>query len=178
MKTTSMLSKSRRDISTTIRKSNPIWIFAIITIFVLLILNIAFSTKILETKKSLINLETKSDFNFTKIALQSKCPDSAGGDINSYLRIKYFYSDYCAWCKKEDPILQKLVSEYGHSIYIEWFNIAYCPEETDKYSVSGVPTFIFSTSDANNEYSHYGFIYEKDLKKLICDVVGECEIDS
>lgn len=158
------------------KKSNLVWIFAITAIFILLILNLVFSIKISETKENLIGLNsTQVDVNFTKkMALQGKCPDSTGGDDNSYLRIKYFYSDFCPWCKREEPILQKLVGEYGHMIYIEWFNTLQCSEEVNKYKVSGVPTFVFSESYEKKEYSHYGFIYEKDLRKLICDVTGGC----
>jgi thiol-disulfide isomerase/thioredoxin len=158
------------------KKSNLVWIFAIITIFILLVLNFVFSTKIQETKQKLVDLNsTEVDINFAKKkTLQSKCPDSAGGNKQSYLQIKYFYSEYCPWCKKQEPILQKLISEYGNLIYIEWFNINSCPEDADKYKVSGVPTTVFRTSDEKKEYSHYGFIYEEDLRKLICDVTGGC----
>jgi|SRR3989339_1054712 len=157
------------------RKSNLLWIFAIAAIFVFLILNVVFSVRISETRKSLTNLRGKASFNFTtKIELQSSCPDSVGGNNESYLRIKYFYSDYCPWCRKEEPILQKLVMEHGDWFYLEWFNIGSCDKDVDKYKVSGVPTFIFSTADEQKEYSHYGFIYENDLEKLICDVSGGC----
>ena len=157
------------------KKSNPIWVFAITSIFIFLILNIVFSMKISETKTSLISLNnTEFSVAFAKRSLQSNCPDSAGGNNQSYLKIKYFYSDYCSWCKKEEPILQRIINEYGDLVYIEWFNIRSCPQEVNKYKVSGVPTFVFSTSDEKEEYSHYGYIYENDLKKLICDVTGGC----
>lgn len=157
------------------KKNSSLWAFAIIAIFIFVVLNLVFSMKIFETKKSLTELNSSIDVNSTKkITLQSKCPDSSGGDNKAYLRIKYFYTDYCPWCKKQEPILQKMVSEYGHLIYIEWFNTLHCPEVAGNYSISGVPTLVFSTSDKNKEYSHYGFIYEKDLKKLICEVTGGC----
>lgn len=158
------------------KKSNLIWIFAITAIFILLILNFVFSIKISETKKNLVDLNsTELSINLTrKITLLSKCPDSAGGNNNSYLRIKYFYSDFCPWCKKEEPILQKMIGEYGELIYIEWININSCHTYVEKYQVNGVPTLVFSTSNEQNEYSHYGFTYESDLRKLICDVTGGC----
>ena len=156
------------------RKSNFVWIFAITVIFILLVLNFVFSIKISETKESLVDLNsTEVGVDFAKTAAQSECPDSFGGNEQSYLRIKYFYSDFCPWCKREEPILQKLVSEYGNLVYIEWININSCSEDVDKYKIGGVPTFVFSASD-EKEYSHYGFIYENDLKKLICDVSGGC----
>ena len=86
--------------------------------FIFVVLNAVFSLKIAEIKGSLAELSVEADFNFSKKGLQSKCPDSAGGDDQSYLRIKYFYSDYCPWCKREEPILQKLTRNYGNLIYI------------------------------------------------------------
>jgi thiol-disulfide isomerase/thioredoxin len=157
------------------KKTSPLWVFAIVVIFILIILNLVFSIRISETKKSISELNNSVDFNFSKkITLQNKCPDSFGGNDKAYLRIKYFYTDYCPWCKKQEPILQKMISEYGHLVYIEWFNTLHCKEVASNYSVSGVPTLVFSTYDENKEYSHYGFTSEKDLKKLICDVTGGC----
>ena len=157
------------------KKNSPLWVFAIIVIFILVILNLVFSIRISETKKSLTELNSSIHVNLSKkITLQSKCPDSSGGNDKAYLRIKYFYTDYCPWCKKQEPILQKMINEYGHLIYIEWFNTFHCQEIAGNYSVSGVPTLVFSTSEENKEYSHYGFTYEKDLIKLICDVSGGC----
>ena len=160
------------------KKSDPIWVFAIIAVFIFLILDIVFNIKISETKKSLNQLNNTNNMievNFTKkINLQGNCPDSSGGNYQSYLRIKYFYSDFCPWCVREEPILQRLVSDYGNLFYIGWFNINACYNETERYKVGGVPTFIFSTYGEDKEYSHYGFIYEEDLKKLICDVTGGC----
>ncbi len=157
------------------KKSNPIWILVIIVIFILLILNITLSTKIFEQKKNIYDdKKTKKNDSYKKISLQSTCPDSVGGNNQSYLRIKYFYSDFCPWCIKEEPILQKLVEEYGNLVYIEWFGTGFCSEKANRYKVSGVPTFVFSVKDEDKEYSHYGFIYEKDLRKLICDVTGGC----
>lgn len=158
------------------KKGNPVWVFAIIAIFILAILNIVFSIRISETSQSLIELEdATTNTNFTKkITLQGNCPDSIGGNDQAYLRIKYFYSDFCPWCQREEPILQKIVQENGNLFYIEWFNINSCSDDVKKYKIGGVPTFIFSTSDEKKEYSHYGFIYEDDLRKLICDVTGGC----
>jgi len=156
------------------KKDNPIWIFAVIVAFILLVLNVVFSMKITETQESLVELRTDVPANFSKTSLQGECPDSVGGHENAYLQIKYFYSDFCLWCRKEEPILQRLVADYGGLFNISWINTNSCPKDADKYKISGVPTFVFSSSDALKEYSHYGFIHEKDLKKLVCDVTGGC----
>lgn len=157
-------------------KSSPLWIAASSAIFIFLILNTAFTLRISEVKKDLVIFNsTKTDVNFTKKAvLQTKCPDSAAGNNQSYLKIKYFYSGFCPWCRKEEPVLQRIIEGYGNLVYIEWFDVNSCKEDTDKYKLKGVPTFVFSTSDEKNEYAHYGFIYEEDLKKLVCDVTGGC----
>jgi thiol-disulfide isomerase/thioredoxin len=156
------------------KKDNPIWIITIVIIFLLVVLNIVFSTKINEIKDYQINSSNQEVNISKKINLPTTCPDSSGGNSGSYLRIKYFYSDYCPWCRKEEPILKELVAADGNLVYIEWINIDSCHNETVKYNVGGVPTFVFSTSDGEKEYSHYGFIYKKDLRKLICDVTGGC----
>ncbi len=119
------------------------------------------------------NKQTNLSFK-EKTETREKCPDSEGGYETAFLQIKYFYSNFCPWCKREEPILQRMVKNYGNLVYIGWYNINACPELVNKYKVSGVPTFVFSTADNQTEYSHYGFIYEKDLMKLMCDVTRGC----
>jgi len=160
-------------------KNNPLWIMAIAFIFILLIFNLALFTKKYESAGKLGPPETNNLAGANtslkgKTETTVKCPDAEGGDKNAFLQIKYFYSDFCPWCIKEEPILQKLVKDYGNFVYISWYNINTCPDLVEKYKVSGVPTLVFSTTDNQAEYSHYGFTYEKDLKKLICDVTGGC----
>lgn len=152
-------------------KNKPFWIFGVVAISLLIILNFAMTVRVGEYEKELEN----HNMSFPgKITTSDNCPDSTGGTNNSFLQVKYFYSKFCAWCKKEEPILQRLVENYANLIHIEWYDINKCPEMVDKYKVSGVPTFIFSTYENNTEYSRYGFIYEKDLMKLMCDVTKGC----
>ena len=158
------------------KKNKLVWNIAIISIFVLVILNIVMFIRGTEYNEKLyISKNNQSDNLFTgKIETGEKCPDAEGGSDNAFLQVKYFYSKFCPWCKKEEPILQKLVKDYGNLIHIEWYNVNNCQEIVNKYKVSGVPTSVFSTYDNQTEYSHYGFVYEKDFMKLMCDVTGGC----
>lgn len=158
-------------------KSSPLWILAIVLVFVIIILNLVMAMRISEQKEKLSNLRINKSINSSfeeKIKTKEKCPDAKGGSENAYLHVKYFYSKFCPWCIKEEPILQKIVKNYGDHIHVIWYNINNCPELVEKYKVSGVPTFIFSTFNNQTEYSHYGFIPEEDLMKLMCDVTGVC----
>lgn len=156
------------------RKNNPLWILAILLIFILVIFNIVMSMKISEHNNK-ININISRNLSSQgKIETGEKCPDAYGGFDESPLQIKYFYSQFCPWCIKEEPILQKLVKDYGTIVRIKWYNINECPELVKKYKVSGVPTLIFNVVNNQTEYSHYGFVPEKDIMKLVCDVTGEC----
>ena len=142
----------------------------------LVILNIVMSSRISDYEEKLIVSRTdtnKSGF-FAKTETGHECPDAVGGPDTPILQAKYFYSRFCPWCMKEEPILKRLVRTYGSLVRIEWYNVDKCPELVEDYSVSGVPTFVFSTTDNKTEYTHYGFIYEKDLVRLVCEVTGGC----
>lgn len=159
------------------KKNSPVWIIAILLISLLLIFNFVLFTKKSEYADKLGSSETNNtnDMLFKgKTETGEKCPDAEGGSKEAFLQVKYFYSDFCPWCKKEEPILQKLAKSYGNLVHIGWYNIKNCPDQVEKYKVNGVPTLVFSAADNPAEYSHYGFTYEKDLIKLICDVTGGC----
>ena len=156
-------------------KSNPIWVVLIVVMLFFLIFNIVLSSKISEYNEK---METLNQSNSTSIEAKKEtaenCPDATGGLGDAFLRIKYFYSKYCPWCVKEEPILQDLVQNHGNLVSIGWYDINECPELVDKYKIGGVPSFVFSTIDNETEYSHYGFIPEEDIIKLTCDVNGAC----
>lgn len=158
------------------KKNSILWTVAIISIFILVILNIVMFIKGTEYNEKLEPLKEDVSINnlFRKTETGINCPDAEGGLDKAFLQMKYFYSEFCPWCKKEEPILQRLVENYGNLIHIEWYNVNSCPELVNKYRVSGVPTFVFSANNNQTEYAHYGFIYEKDFVKLLCDVTGSC----
>ncbi len=109
-----------------IKKNNPLWILAVLMVFVLVILNIVMSIRISEYKKEKVNYNMNNSTNPLfegKIETEKKCPDAEGGFEDASLQVKYFYSKFCPWCIKEEPILQKLVKNYGNFIHIDWYNI-------------------------------------------------------
>jgi len=159
------------------KKSNPLWISAIMLIFIIALTNVIMSMRITDYQEELSLSIKNNAINgvfLGKVKTNEPCPDAEGGLDTAVLQVKYFYSKFCAWCMKEEPILQRLVKEKGNFVNIKWYNVRSCPELTAKYKVSGVPTFVFSTFNNKTEYSHYGFIYEEDLKKMVCEVSGEC----
>jgi len=171
------------------RKSSPIWIIAVVALFIFLIINLVLYIKIIEYKSKTNSisirqeLRDKSYFSEYNLSFEGKtdtdeeCPDAKGGSEDAYLHIKYFYTRFCPWCKKEEPILNRLVEDYGNLVHIDWYDLNRCGELGNQYQVSGVPTLVFKTKNNESEYLHYGFIYEKDLKKLVCDVTGGCIAD-
>ncbi|MFQ5475353.1 MAG: thioredoxin family protein [Candidatus Nanoarchaeia archaeon] len=154
------------------------WIFTTLSVIVFLVLNVVLSLRISEYRadsmSSPSNISEGKTYTQEKTDTKEACPDAEGGSENAPLQVKYFYTRFCPWCKKEEPILRKMVENHGDMIHIDWYDLNSCPELARKYSVSGVPTLIFSTIGNKTEYSHYGFVYERDLMKLLCEVAGRC----
>ena len=86
------------------------------------------------------------------------CPDEIEGNIESEFRIKYFYSPFCPYCWKQEPILKEAVKIYGDRFSLERYDIRYCKEETAKYNIVGTPSFVFIPDNDSTEYVSYGFI--------------------
>lgn len=92
-------------------KSNPIWILAMIIILLLFVVNVVLFVERYEYDEKLTSLSIKNFNNslFSKKTETGKeCPDAEGGLKNAYIHVKYFYSKFCPWCIKEEPILQKI----------------------------------------------------------------------
>ena len=70
-----------------------------------------------------------SDATFTADVLQSDKPVLVD-----------FWADWCAPCKKVDPMLEELSKELGDQIEIVQLNIDENPETTRAYRVMSVPT--------------------------------------
>lgn len=162
------------------KKKNLGWNLAVMGIFTFVILNIALFIRGMDYNQELSvlrNNRSNNDSFAGKTETGGKCPDAQGGVDNAILQVKYFYSKFCFWCKREEPILRGLAEDYGDLVHIEWYDIGSCPELVNTYQVSGVPTFVFQTYNNLTEYSHYGFISEKDFMRLVCDVSGGCSVD-
>jgi len=135
------------------------------------ILNIYFFAQADFIKEQITFLQ-KSETEFLKQKLNdSTCPDSVGGNSDAVLQMKYFYTKFCPWCKKEEPILNRLLETHGSLFYIEWYDLTKCQEEGDKYDV---PTFVFGKRGEETTYTKYGFIPEKDIIEFVCNVYGGC----
>jgi len=152
-------------------------ILAVILILAV-IMNIVIAATISKNKSNLngkIQGAVIVDTKFSEInQLQEKgCPEVFAGNEQSVFKIKYFYSDFCGYCKKQEPILKELLKENGDMFYIEYFNIDHCGKEFLDYGAVRVPTFIFKSGDLE-EITHPSFVYKKDLKNLICKSNGGC----
>lgn len=148
------------------------YVLLISAVMVVLIINFIMAIKISQYD-SILNIKIK-EINSVDIKLQEKdCPETVAGNEESIFKIKYFYSDFCGYCKKQEPILIELLKEKGDLFYIEFFNIDYCGKEFIDYGAIRVPTFVFKSGDFD-EIIHPSFVYKKDLKNLICKANGVC----
>lgn len=155
-------------------------IFLIVGLAGVLIINITMAVTISQYKSILGNriqgaVIADVDKKFSKInqLQENGCPEVVAGNKESVLKIKYFYSDFCGWCKKQEPILKELLEEKGNMFYLEFFNIDNCGKEFIDYGAIKVPTFVFKSGNFE-EIIHPSFIYKKDLENLICKANGGC----
>lgn len=100
------------------------------------------------------------------------CPNKIGGDPNAVLKIKYFYNELCPYCRREAPILDRLVSKRGDIFYIQMFDTNKCREDSIKAGVTTIPFFVFEANDESN--SGGGFVKEEDLENFVCNVTQGC----
>ena len=161
------------------KKSNkPIKILTGILI-IAIFTNISIAVIIYQYKMKLNNLiiknsnEVSLDFSEIKKLEEKGCPEAIAGNKESVFNIKYFYSDFCAWCKKQEPILKQLLKENGNLFSLEFFNIDNCEKEFVGYGAIRVPTLVFKVAGFD-EITHPSFVYRKDLENLICKANGGC----
>jgi FKBP-type peptidyl-prolyl cis-trans isomerase 2 len=102
------------------------------------------------------------------------CPDTVEGNKSADLKVKYFYTPFCPWCIKEEPILDEMLKDYGHLFHIERYDIRFCPEQVKQYQVTGTPSFVFSTENGAKEFFIPSFIKKDKLKEIICNTTNEC----
>ena len=77
-----------------------------------------------------------------------------------------FHSDWCANCKRLEPIVAEIGKTYSGQVNTAFINIAKDPSSTSKYNVMSVPTLII-LKEGQPEERIYGFL-PKDaiIKKL------------
>lgn len=103
----------------------------------------------------------------------AQCPDTIQGSQEADLRIKYFYSPFCPYCWKEEPILRDMLTSYGNSLSLERYDIRYCKDEVAKYRVSGTPSFVFILKNESKEFPSYGFIPKNKFEAIIKKQIGD-----
>lgn len=109
-----------------------------------------------------------------KIDLGEKnCPNTKAGNPEAPLKFKVFESQTCPYCVAQNKVLEQILPEYGDLFYGEWYELSSCPEEAQKYRISGVPTFIF-TAQGVEKPSAYGFLDKQQLVDYLCKVSEQC----
>lgn len=99
----------------------------------------------------------------------------SSADINSNIEgvtLKYFWSEYCAYCKKEEPILQEVLKEHPtlNFIRIDVDNSS-TQVEMGRYRVTGTPTH--ALIDSKSTKIVVGFMNKKQLTSFICSKLDD-----
>lgn len=69
--------------------------------------------------------------------------------------------------------MDELLPRYGDLFYGEWYEVTDCPQESQRYKISGVPTFIFNAKGVEKDPA-YGFLDKQQLIDYICRVSEQC----
>lgn len=77
-----------------------------------------------------------------------------------------FWAPWCGPCKVMDPILEELEKEYASKFEIERINVDEKPEETGKFGVMSIPTYIIIKDD-KEVGRKVGVTKKEDLVKLL-----------
>ena len=102
----------------------------------------------------------------------TECPNIIQGNVDANFKIKYFYSPFCPYCWKQEPILRNALKTYGDSFNLERYDIRYCKDEVAKYKVSGTPSFVFVLKNESKEFPSYGFIPRDKFEGVIKEQIG------
>lgn len=161
-------------------KKVPLFLVLAVVVFVGFIVYL--NLKIKDTKQELTQIEKtatkpprKVPAEFTKkIELgEKKCPSIKAGDPNAPLKFKIFESETCPYCVAENKVIYELLPEYGDLFYGEWYQVIDCQKESERYKISGVPTFVFTAAGIEKP-SAYGFLDKQQLVDYICRVSQQC----
>ena len=106
----------------------------------------------------------------------AECPDAIQGNVNANFKIKYFYSPFCHYCWKQEPILRDALKTHGNSFSLERYDIRYCKNEVARYKVSGTPSFVFILKNESKEFPSYGFIPKDKFEAIIKEQAGDISI--
>ena len=138
-----------------------------------IVLNVGLWKAVTFFRSEVANSKISSPF-IPKIKLKTQCPDETGGNPDALLTFKYFYSPVCPWCLIEDQNLDELLKTRGKLFYFEKYSREKCSDLVKKYKFSIVPSFVFSTKNSSQEFTHEGYISKENFEKIICRVSNLC----
>lgn len=87
-----------------------------------------------------------------------ECPDIIQGNKEANIKVKYFYSPFCPYCWKSEPILRDAINSKGNMFSLEKYDVRYCDSEVIRYKVSGTPSYVFILKNESKEFVSYGYI--------------------
>ncbi len=102
-----------------------------------------------------------------------ECPDIIQGNEKANLKIKYFYSPFCPYCWKSEPILREAINSKGNLFSLERYDVRYCDNEVIRYKVSGTPSYVFILKNESKEFVSYGYIPKEKLMDTILKLSKE-----
>ena len=86
-----------------------------------------------------------------------------------------FWHEQCIWCKRLDPIYNKVSEEYKNKVKFAKLNVLVSHENqrvAAKYGIMGTPTLVFFC-DGRPVESVAGFQPKDRLKQLVDDVINK-----
>ena len=72
----------------------------------------------------------------------ARSPQAGRSADTAQVRLLDFGADWCAPCKTQDPIVNKLASAYSGRVVVTKIDIDKSPDLASRYEIQGVPTLI------------------------------------
>ena len=161
-------------------KKTPLFLVVLATVFVGF--NVYMSLGIKNTSQEITQIEKMADKPIRVVTEQfgekielgaNSCPNIKAGNPNAPLKFKLFESETCPYCVAQNKVLDQILPEYGDLFYVEWYGLASCAQDAQKYKISGVPTFVFTAKGVEKPPA-FGFLDKQQLTDYICKVSGQC----
>lgn len=83
-----------------------------------------------------------------------------------------FYSDTCAPCKKMEPILAELATEYQGSLKVARIDVLRAPHLAQKYQISAIPVFMVF-KEGKCEYTTTGAMPKNQVVAMVKPYLSE-----
>ncbi|MGQ4554397.1 thioredoxin domain-containing protein [Halobellus sp. GM3] len=81
------------------------------------------------------------------------------------VRVLDFYADWCGPCKKQDPILEDLESDYG-DVEFQKIDVDDAQDVANQYQVRSLPTVVVETDDGIVD-RFVGFTQREDIESAL-----------